>query len=52
VTAAVWGLGERLLARCAELGIYRCAVVAPTRDMGALQSFLDRYRQVADRVCR
>jgi probable F420-dependent oxidoreductase len=52
VTAAVWELGERLLARCAELGIYRCAVVAPTRDMAALQSFLDRYRQIADRVCR
>jgi alkanesulfonate monooxygenase SsuD/methylene tetrahydromethanopterin reductase-like flavin-dependent oxidoreductase (luciferase family) len=51
VTAAVWELDERLLARCAELGVYRCAVVAPTQDMAALQSFLERYLQVADRVC-
>jgi probable F420-dependent oxidoreductase len=52
VTAAVWELDERLLARCAELGVYCCAVVAPTQDMAALQAFLDRYLQVADRVCR
>ena len=52
VTAAVWELDERLLARCAELGIYCCAVVAPTHDMAALQSFLHQYLQVADRVCR
>ena len=52
VTAAVWELGERLLARCAELGVTRCADVAPTKDLAALQSFLDRYLQVANRVGR
>ena len=52
VTAVVWELDERLLARCAELGVTRCAVVAPTKDLATLQSFLDRYLQVANRVVR
>jgi hypothetical protein len=52
VTAVVWELDERLLARCAELGVTRCAVVAPTQDLATLQSFLDRYLQVANRVVR
>jgi probable F420-dependent oxidoreductase len=52
VTAFLFELDEQLLACCAELGVTRCAVVAPTRDLTALQSFLDRYLAVAERVCR
>jgi hypothetical protein len=52
VTAFLFELDEQLLACCAELGVTRCAVVAPTRDLTAFQSFLDRYLAVAERVCR
>ena len=52
VTAFLFELDEQLLACCAELGVTRCAVVAPTRNLTALQSFLDRYLAVAERVCR
>jgi probable F420-dependent oxidoreductase len=52
VTAFLFELDEQLLAFCAELGVARCAVVAPTRDLTTLQSFLDRYLAVAERVCR
>ena len=48
----MWQPDERLLARCAELGVTRCAVWAPVQDLASLRSFLDRYLQVADRVVR
>jgi probable F420-dependent oxidoreductase len=50
VTAFTWKADERLLAGCAELGAARCVVWAPVQDLTSLQSFLDRYLQVADRV--
>ena len=52
VTAVVWEPDERLLARCAELGVTRCVVWAPIQDLATLQSFLDRYLQIANRVVR
>lgn len=52
VTACAWEPDEQLLRRCAQLGVSRCAVVAPTRDMAALQAFLERYLHAADRACR
>jgi hypothetical protein len=50
VTAFMFALDERLLARCAELAVTRCVVAAPTTDVAALESFLDRYSQVAHRI--
>jgi probable F420-dependent oxidoreductase len=52
VTACLWDLDESVLAGCAELGVVRCVVRAPARDHAALQSFLDRYSQIAARVVR
>jgi alkanesulfonate monooxygenase SsuD/methylene tetrahydromethanopterin reductase-like flavin-dependent oxidoreductase (luciferase family) len=52
VTAFTWTVDERLLAACAELGATRCVVRAPVQDLTSLQSFLDHYLQVADRVAR
>ena len=52
VTACLVEPDERLLACCAELGVMRCVVVAPSRDMAGLQSFLDRFLGIAGRVCR
>ena len=52
VTVCLFEPDERLLASCAELGVMRCVVVAPSRDMAALQSFLDRFLGIAERVCR
>jgi probable F420-dependent oxidoreductase len=50
VTAFTWSADEQLLAGCAELGASRCVVWAPVEDRASLQSFLDHYLQVADRV--
>ena len=50
VTAFTWEADERLLAGCAELGASRCVVWAPVQDLTSLQSFLDRYLQVAGEV--
>jgi probable F420-dependent oxidoreductase len=52
VTVCLMQPDEQLLACCAELGVKRCVVVAPSRDMVALQSFLDRFLGIAERVCR
>ena len=52
VTAFTWAADEQLLAGCAELGASRCVVWAPVRELTSLQSFLDHYLQVADRVAR
>jgi len=52
VTVGLVQPDEQLLARCAEFGVRRCVVVAPSRDMDALQSFLDRFLEIAERVCR
>ena len=46
----MWEPDEQLLTRCAELGVIACAVAAPTQDLAAWQSFLDRYLQIADRI--
>jgi probable F420-dependent oxidoreductase len=50
VTAVLGAPDEQLLTRCAELGVIRCLVAAPTTDLTALQSFLDEYSQVANRI--
>jgi probable F420-dependent oxidoreductase len=50
VTVCAWEADERLLARCAELGATRCAVVAPAHDLATFQAFLDSYTRIANRV--
>ncbi len=50
VTACFFELDERLLARCAELGVTRFVVRAPASDLTALESFLERYSAMAGRV--
>jgi hypothetical protein len=50
VTVCAWEPGEQLLARCAELGATRCAVVAPAHDLATFQAFLDSYARIANRV--
>ena len=52
VTAFTWSADEQLLAGCAELGASRCVVWAPVQDLSTLQSFLDHYLQIVDRVAR
>jgi probable F420-dependent oxidoreductase len=52
VTVCLVEPDEQLLACCAELGIGRCVVVAPSRDKAALLSFLDHFLAVTGRVCR
>jgi probable F420-dependent oxidoreductase len=43
VTAFAWEPDERVMARCAELGVSRFAVWAPIQDLDTLSSFLDGY---------
>ncbi len=50
VTTLVFEPDEDLLARCAELGVTRCAVLAPTQDLATLRSFLGRCSQIAART--
>jgi alkanesulfonate monooxygenase SsuD/methylene tetrahydromethanopterin reductase-like flavin-dependent oxidoreductase (luciferase family) len=50
VTAFAWEPDERLMARCAELGVSRFAVWAPIQELDALSSFLDGYAGIADLV--
>jgi len=50
VMVSAWEADEQLLARCAELGATRCAVVAPAHDRAALQAFLDSYSRIANRI--
>jgi alkanesulfonate monooxygenase SsuD/methylene tetrahydromethanopterin reductase-like flavin-dependent oxidoreductase (luciferase family) len=38
------------LARCAELGVRRCVMVAPIENLSVLEAFLERYLQAAERV--
>jgi hypothetical protein len=42
VTACLFEADERLLDACAEHGVRRCALLAPTHDRPAFESFLDR----------
>jgi probable F420-dependent oxidoreductase len=50
VTAFAWELDERLVARCAELGVTRFTVWMPIQDPAALPSFLDSYTRIASRA--
>jgi probable F420-dependent oxidoreductase len=52
VTAALWGIDEPLMAHCAELGVARLVVIAPTHNSAALQSFLNQYVDVAGQICQ
>jgi len=52
VTGVMFEPDEELLVRCAELGVVRCVVLAPTRDLGSLHSFLDNCSQIAGRIAR
>ena len=47
----MWEIDEKLMARCAELGGARLVLYVPTEDKSALESFLDRYLDVAESVC-
>jgi probable F420-dependent oxidoreductase len=49
VTAALFEIDERLIERCAELGVDRCVAVFHTEDKDGLPAFLERYSYVADR---
>lgn len=49
VTAAIFEVDEKLMERCAELGVDRCVVVFHTEDKDGLPAFLERYTRVADR---
>jgi hypothetical protein len=42
VTAGLRGIDEPLMVRCAELGVARLVVIAPTHNSASLQSFLDQ----------
>jgi probable F420-dependent oxidoreductase len=50
VTAALTDIDEELIQRCAELGVTRCVVVAPTGDLAIVQPFLDRCSEIATRL--
>lgn len=52
VTAFAWEPEERLMARCAELGLNRFTTWAPIQDLAALSSFLDSYARIAEQVAR
>jgi probable F420-dependent oxidoreductase len=52
VTAFAWEPDERLLARCAELGVRRFTVWAPIQDLDALAAFLDGFTRMAERTVR
>jgi len=52
VTGIVMELDEELLASCAELGVVHCLVLAPTRDLASLRSFLDRCLHIRANVAR
>jgi probable F420-dependent oxidoreductase len=43
VTAFAWEPDERVMARCAELGVSRFAVWAPVQDLDTLSAFLAGY---------
>ena len=47
VTACLFEIDEPLLAVCAEHGVARCAIVAPTYDQAALESFLDECTRLS-----
>jgi probable F420-dependent oxidoreductase len=52
VTAFAWEPDERLLARCAELGVRRFTVWAPIQDLDTLAAFLDGFTRMAERTVR
>jgi probable F420-dependent oxidoreductase len=52
VTAFAWEPEERLMARCAELGVNRFTTWAPIQDLAALLSLLDSYARIAEQVAR
>jgi probable F420-dependent oxidoreductase len=52
VTAFAREPDERLLARCAELGVRRFTVWAPIQDLDALAAFLDGFTRMAERTVR
>jgi probable F420-dependent oxidoreductase len=52
ITALLFELDEELLATCAELGVIRSVVLAPTQESGLLRSFLDDYAPLATRFAR
>jgi hypothetical protein len=49
-TVLAFDLNEDLLARCTELAVVHCAVLAPLQDLATLRSFLDRCSRIAARV--
>jgi hypothetical protein len=50
VTGVLFEPDEQLLACCAEQGVTRCIVLAPSRDLALLRSFLDNCSRVAAAV--
>jgi probable F420-dependent oxidoreductase len=49
VTAALWEIDERLMEKCAELGVDRCVVAYHAEDKGGLPALLERYRPLVER---
>jgi hypothetical protein len=48
VTAGMFEIDEKLIERCAELGVARCIVVTPIGgDMDVVQPFLERCAVIA-----
>ena len=47
VTACLFEADEGLLAVCAEHGVTRCAILAPTHDRAAFESFLDECSRLS-----
>jgi probable F420-dependent oxidoreductase len=47
VTGVVFEPDEELLTCCAELGVKRCIVLAPSRDLASFHSFLDSCSHIA-----
>ena len=50
VAAGLRGIDEPLMAPCAELGVDRLVVIAPTHNSASLQSFLDQCMEVAGHI--
>ena len=50
MTACLFEADERLMSGCAERGVDRCVVVAPTQDRASLERFLEQCAELRDRA--
>ena len=49
-TACMFAVDESLLAAAVDLGVQRCAMLAPTDTVDALTSFLEEYTTVGAKL--